>query len=369
MDAPVIIVARVVSAERREITRRSDGGRRPVLSGLLSDGTATVRFTWWDPPAEEVERGMVLRAGPIQLREFRGRPEITFTWKTRVAPASEADLPELKEDELPVRTVAELADGDEGFRLQVRIARVEAKTVSVGQERRLLHEGVAFDRSGSIPFTAWSDFRLSEGAAVRIVGAYVGVFRGQAQMILDERAHVQPSEGSELPSLEEWRTPIATAIGLLEAGRGSSHATVEGTVVGLSPPSGLVFRCPTCGRGVANGLCRAHGAVEGIPDLRARVVLDDGTGALTLNLDRIATERLWGGTLEAALAGLRERPDPGRIEEGIHTALFGRRLVATGRASADDFGLTMYPDEVRIVPAGGPRDLAGLRTELEDGPR
>ncbi|MCI4354325.1 MAG: hypothetical protein L3K06_03060, partial [Thermoplasmata archaeon] len=196
IEAPLIIVARVVSAQRKEITRRSDGGRRPVLSGLLSDGTATVRFTWWDPPAEELERGTILRAGPIQLREYRGRQEISFTWKTRVALASEADLPTLSPDDLPARRISELDEGDEGFRLEVRVARVAPRTVSVGQERRLLHEGILFDGSGAIPFTAWSDFGLAEGEAVRILGAYVGAFRNEPQLILDERAHVQRTPGS-----------------------------------------------------------------------------------------------------------------------------------------------------------------------------
>ena len=365
MDAPVIIVARIVSAQRREITRQSDGSRRPVLSGLLSDGTATVRFTWWDPPAEEIEPGMILRAGPIQLRQFRGRPEISFNWKTRVAPASEADLPELSPDELPSRKVADLSDGDEGFRIEVRVARVGEKTVSVGQERRLLWEGVVFDVGGSIPFTAWSDFHLTEGGTFRILGAYVGEFRGRPQLILDERAHIQRAEIPGLPTLDSWRTPLPVSIGLLEAARGSGHGTVVGVVVGLSPPSGLVYRCPTCGRGVSGGLCRTHGGVEGVADLRARIVLDDGTGALTLNLDRAATEALWGHTLEEAMARLRERPDPGRIEEEIHSAVFGRRLSATGRSTADDFGLTLYPDEVHAVAAGPPSDLSHLRAEVE----
>jgi replication factor A1 len=365
MEVPVIIVGRIVSAQRREITRQSDGGRRPVVSGLLSDGTATVRFTWWDPPAEEIEPGTILRAGPIQIREFRGRTEVSFNWRTRVALASESDLPELSPEELPARTVAELAEGDEGFRMEARVARVEPKTVSVGQERRLLHEGVVFDSSGAIDFTAWSDFRLVQGDAIRVLGAYVGAFRGRPQLILDERVHVARSDGAGLPTLEAWSHPAPRPIGLLEAARGSGHAAVMGTVVGLSPPSGLVHRCPTCGRGVSAGLCRTHGAVAGVPDLRARIVLDDGTGAMTLNADRAVTERLWGRSLEQALADLRASPDPARIEEGILSALFGRRIQATGRATADEFGLTMYPDEVRMLPVEAPSDIALLRAGVE----
>ncbi len=77
--SPVELVARIVVFERREITRRSDGSRRPLVSGLLSDGTASVRFTWWDPPREGIERGTVLRAVGAEVREFRGRPEVSFT--------------------------------------------------------------------------------------------------------------------------------------------------------------------------------------------------------------------------------------------------------------------------------------------------
>ncbi|MCI4340632.1 MAG: hypothetical protein L3J73_05140 [Thermoplasmata archaeon] len=365
IEAPLIIVARVVSAQRKEITRRSDGGRRPVLSGLLSDGTATVRFTWWDPPAEELERGTILRAGPIQLREYRGRQEISFTWKTRVALASEADLPTLSPDDLPARRISELDEGDEGFRLEVRVARVAPRTVSVGQERRLLHEGILFDGSGAIPFTAWSDFGLAEGEAVRILGAYVGAFRNEPQLILDERAHVQRTPGSALPSLEEWRTLAPMPIGLLEAARGSDHVRVEGVVVGLLPPSGLVYRCPSCERGVAGGLCRTHGAVAGLPDLRARVALDDGTGTLTVNVDRAGTEKLWGRTLAEALADLKEHPDASQIEEAIHRTIFGRRLAVTGRATSDAFGVTLRPEATVPVTIEAPKDLPELREAVE----
>src|SRR5580692_8271984 len=83
---PIIILARVLRAQRREITRKTDGRPLSLVSGTLTDGTASVRFTWWDPPPDPIEPGDVLRAGPIQLREFRGRLEVTFNRRTRVEP-------------------------------------------------------------------------------------------------------------------------------------------------------------------------------------------------------------------------------------------------------------------------------------------
>jgi replication factor A1 len=361
---PVNLVARVVVAQRRDITRRSDGGRRPVLSGLLSDGTATVRFTWWDPPASGVDRGTVLRAVNVQVKEFQGRPELSFNWRTRVEPASDSELPQIRPEELPPETVAQVAVGDEGFRLDARVVRVRPKTVSVGEERRLIHEGTLADRTGTIAFTAWTDLRLKDGEAVRLSGVYARGFRGRPQLVIDERTHAERIAGDGLPEAQAALAPAPTPIADVEAARGGDWIAVEGIVVGLSPPSGVVYRCPSCQRAVSKGLCRLHGAVSGVADLRARLVLDDGTGALTLNLGRPHTERLWGKTLEQALDALREVPDPDRLTEALFETVFGRRLRATGRASADDFGVTFVPESVEEVEFDAAERAAELAREI-----
>lgn len=366
-DTPVLILARVVHAERREVTRRSDGGRRPVLSGLLSDGTATVRFTWWDPPAEGVDRGTVLRAAPVTVREFRGRPELSFSWKTRVEPASDAELPDVPPDALPQRTVAELQPRDEGFRLDVRLLRVQPKTVTVGQDRRQIFEGVAADASGTVAFTAWTDFRLQPDEVVRLAGAYVRTFRGRPQLVLDERSRVERLEADAVPPAPALVATTPRRLDLVESARGGELVRVRGVVVGLLPPSGLVYRCPECGRAVAKGICRVHGSVTGVADLRARLVLDDGTSGATVNLDRSQTEALWGRSLGAALDQLRSTPDPTVLEEELFDAVFGRRLEVEGRASVDDFGVSVYPERVAADRGEGVPGIEAIRARLRAG--
>jgi replication factor A1 len=349
ITSPVEFVARVVTCERREITRKSDGNRRPLLSGLLSDGTATVRFTWWDPPREGIERGVVLHAVGAEVREFRGRPEVTFTWKTRVGPASPAELPRVDGEEIPFRTVEDLRPTDEGFRIEVRVVRIAAKSVTVGTERRVVHEGLVADRTGAIALSAWSDFGLKVGEAVRIAGGYVRSFRGRPSIVLDERSTVVRVEGNDLPDPAELlRSPPRTIAEVEDEGGGEAVA-VEGVVVGLLPPSGLVYRCPTCHRSVRSGICRVHGQVEGQADLRARIVLDDGTGALTVNANRADTERLWGVTLDTAQARLRNQPDPSLLEEEMLESLLGRRLRVRGVGTKDDFGVTLTPESIDPV--------------------
>jgi replication factor A1 len=347
--SPVELIARIVMWERREVTRRSDGTRRPLVSGLLSDGTASVRFTWWDPPREGIERGTVVRAVGAEVREFRGRPEVTFTWRTRVGPASPAELPRVDGEDVPFRTVRELSPPMEGFRLEVRVVRTAPRGVTVGEERRVVHEGIVADRTGAIALSSWSDFGLAPGEAVRIAGAYVRGFRGRPQLVLDERASVVRIEGTDLPDPAELLRSPPRSIARVEDEGGGEALAVEGLVVGLLPPSGLVYRCPTCQRSVKNGLCRIHGQVEGQLDLRARIVLDDGTGALTVNAGRADTERLGGLTLEEARRRLREQPDPSLIEEEILERLLGSRLRVRGSGTRDDFGVTITPDSIERV--------------------
>ena len=338
----------------------SDGSRRPLLSGLLSDGSGTVRFTWWDPPREGIERGTVLRASGAEVREFRGRPEVTFTWKTRVGEASPAELPRMSEEELPLRSVKELAPPAEGFRLRVRVGRVQPRTVTVGEERRVVFEGLVADRSGSVAFSSWSDFQLKPGEAVQLLGGYLRSFRGRTQVVLDERSSVTRIEGADLPEPTEFLRAPPRSIARVEDDGGGEAIAVEGIVVGLLPPSGVVYRCPTCRRSIKSGICRVHGQVEGQPDLRARIVLDDGTGALTVNAGREDTERLWGVTLAEARARLREKPDPSLIEEQILETLLGRRLRVRGQGTKDDFGITIAPESIEPVEV----DLDAAATEL-----
>jgi len=347
--SPVEFVARVVACDRREVTRKSDGSRRPLLSGLLSDGTATVRFTWWDPPREGVERGVVLRVVGAEVREFRGRPEVTFSWKTRVGPASAAELPRVDGEELPFRTVGDLRPSDEGFRLEVRVVRIAPKTVTVGTERRVVHEGLVADKTGAIALSSWSDFGLKAGEAVRVAGGYVRAFRGRPQVVLDDRASVVRVDGTDLPDPAQLLAAPPRSIAEVEDEGGGEAVAVEGLVVGLLPPSGIVFRCPTCHRSIRSGICRVHGQVEGQPDLRARIVLDDGTGAVTVNAARGDAERLWGVTLEEAQARLRNQPDPSLIEEQMLEVLLGRRLRVRGVGTRDDFGVTLQPESIERV--------------------
>lgn len=347
---PLAILGRVVRVDRRTVLRRSDGSPRTILSGLLSDGTAIVRFTWWQPPADPIAIGDLLRAAPVRIREYSGRPEITFGWKTRVRRVAARELPESRPEDLPLRHLAELAPGDEGFRVEVRLVEVAPSRVTVGFERREIHEGIVADASGALEFTAWTHLGLTAGAAVRIIGASVGTFRGRNRLAFDGRTRVDRIGGAALPEVECEEG--AVRLGDLSPPVERREAVVIGRAVALRPPGGLVDRCPECGRTLTASACGTHGPVRGLPDLRLRLVLDDGTGTLFVDLDRTGVERLVGSPLEDLL----RRNDPGAITSELFPPLLGRMFRACGPVGSDASGLSMRPIEfgpVRTRPPGG----------------
>jgi replication factor A1 len=288
-----------------------------------------------------------------QVHEFRQRPELSFGWSTRIQPASDLELPSPESAELPLQRVATLEPRAEGFRLEVRVLDIAARTVSVGEERRSVHSGRFADGSGSIPFTAWVDFRLKPGDTVRVAGGYVRVFRGTPEVVLDERSHVESISPQLVPAPPVAPEVAPLSLGALEARGGGAETTTEGLVVGLSSPSGVVRRCPTCARVLQNSVCRLHGAVEGTPDLRARILLDDGTGVATINLARDLTEKLTGQTMAQFLGRVQGEADASIVEGEIRRQLVGRRLRVTGRSRVDEFGVALFPtacDEVAVRP-------------------
>ena len=116
---------------------------------------------------------------------------------------------------------------------------------------------------------------------------------------------------------------------------------VVGNVLEVRDGSGLIERCPDCGRVVQNGQCRSHGDVDGEDDMRVKAILDDGTGAVTVVLDRDLTEEVYGGTMAEAREQAREAMDKEVVADRIRDRLVGREYRVRGNLSVDDYGANL----------------------------
>jgi len=336
----VTVTVRVLTRGTRSI--RYQGDDLTIHEGELADETGTIDYTAWQDFG--FEPGDSLTIGNAGIREWEGAPELNLNESTTVAIADEpvaVDQPVGGE-----RDLVEIAAGDRGRTVEVRVLDVDEKTISGRDGETDILEGVLGDETGKLPFTDWDPTpALEAGADVRIEDVYAREFRGVPSLNLTRFSTVTPLSESIAVADEAPHHSIAAAV---DTG-GIFDVTVTGTVLEVRDGSGLIERCPKCGRVIQNGQCRSHGAVDGEDDLRVKAILDDGTDTVTVVLDDELTADVYGGGLEDALAAATEAMDKDVVAESIAADLVGRTYTVRGSLSVDEYGATL--DATNFEPA------------------
>ena len=128
---------------------------------------------------------------------------------------------------------------------------------------------------------------------------------------------------------------------------GAKNATVRGIIIDVKEGSGLAYRCPECKRVLRKMACRIHGQVQGVPDLRVKAVVDDGSGAMVAVFNRQLTEGLLKKTLDACVAESKDNQDV--IRDQIADMLVAQPVEVRGDVTSDDYGLMMVVDAARVL--------------------
>ncbi len=198
--------------------------------------------------------------------------------------------------------------------------------------------GVLGDESGRLPFTDWDPHdEIEEGASVRLDETFVREFRGAPSVNVSEFSAVTALDRTVGVTEDAPRLSVREAV---ESG-GLFDVELAGNVIEVRDGSGLIERCPECGRVIQNGQCRSHGAVEGEDDLRTKAILDDGTDTVTAVLDDELTARVYGGDLDDAREHARDAMDKEVVAERISDRIVGREYVVRGSLSVDEYGANL----------------------------
>ncbi|WP_101297659.1 Single-stranded DNA binding protein [Halegenticoccus soli] len=332
----VTVTARVLTVGRRSI--RYQGEERVIREGELADPTGKISYTAWQDFG--FEPGDSITVGNASVREWDGEPELNLGESTSVA--MESDPVEV---EYPVggdSTLLDLEPGDRGRNVEVRVLEVERRTIDGRDGETEILSGVVADGTARLPFTDWNPHdEVTEGADLRLEGVYVREFRGVPSVNLSEFTTVTPL--SEPVDVRESapRLSVAEAVG----SGGMFDVELVGNVLEVRDGSGLIERCPECGRVIQNGQCRSHGAVEGEDDLRVKAIFDDGTDTVTVVLDADLTEEVYGGTLSEAKEAAREAMDKEVVTDDIAETIVGREFRVRGNLSVDEYGANLDTTE------------------------
>ncbi|MFU1781440.1 Single-stranded DNA binding protein [Haloarcula japonica] len=333
-DSNVTVTAVVLTSGRRSI--QYNGEQHVIREGELADETGKISYTAWDGFSGELQPGQTVRLGNAGVREWDGQPELNL---------GDSTDPEVVDETLDIdyevggrAALQDLAPGDRGITVEVQVLECEQKVIDGRDGETTILSGVLGDESGRLPFTDWEPHdEIEEGASVRLEETFVREFRGAPSVNVSEFSTVTALDRTVEVAESAPRMSIREAV---ESG-GLFDVELAGNVIEVRDGSGLIERCPECGRVIQNGQCRSHGAVDGEDDLRTKAILDDGTDTVTAVLDDELTARVYGGDLDDAREHARDEMDKEVVAERISDRIVGREYVVRGSLSVDEYGANL----------------------------
>ena len=331
----VTVTGKVLTAGKRSI--RYQGDEQVIFEGKIADETGKISYTAWQDFG--LSPGDTITAGNAGVREWEGEPELNLGESTNVAFEDDVEVPyEVGGD----ASLADLEPGDRGVALEVEVVEAERKTIDGRDGETDIWSGVVADETARLPFTDWeARDEIAEGETLRLEDVYVREFRGVPSVNLSEFTSVSPL-GRELDVNDTaTRMTVNEAVGT----GGAYDVELVGSVVAVRDGSGLIERCPECGRVIQNGQCRSHGDVEGEDDLRVKAIVDDGTGTVTAVLDDELTAEVYGGGVEEAKEQARDAMDKEVVADDIRDSVVGREFRVRGNLSVDEYGANVEVTE------------------------
>ena len=347
-DSNVSVTVRVLTVGKRSIQYNAE--ESVILEGEVADETGKISYTSWEDFG--FEAGDTLTIGNAGVREWDDKPELNLGESTTVE--RDDETLEVPFDVGGEATLAELTPGDRGITVEAEILDCESKTIDGRNGETEILSGELADETGKLPFTDWDPREaVAVGQTLRIEDTFVREFRGVPSVNISEFSTVRSLDREIELSETAPRHSIREAI---ESG-GLYDVELVGNVVAIRDGSGLIERCPECGRVTQNGECRSHGAVDGEDDLRTKAILDDGTGTVTVILDDELTADVYGGGLEAAKEHARDAMDREVVADQIADGVVGREYRVRGSLTVDDFGANLEAAEF-VEHAADPTERA-----------
>ena len=361
----VDFVARVLSANDKEIT--SKGEKKRIIYGFVGDDSTTLPYTAWETEGLALSKGEVISVKGAYTREYQGRVQVNFGTRVTIRKEDPETIKDVQVADGPpkVVTISDLREGMGYVQVKGRVLSVEARDVTVKGEPKRIFSGVVADESGKVQFTAWSDFMVKQGDILKISKATVKGWRGIPQLNFDERAEVLKVK-EKFPSAEELQKSAVSMISEVAARGGAADATVRGAVIEVRDGSGLIMRCPDCKRALQKGSCKVHGRVDGLPDLRVKAIVDDGSGAVSAVIGRELTEKLTGSTLDECMETAKKSMNLDVVKDAFEDKLLLKVVTLTGNVMADEYGLSMIVNEVGTDTEDVRAAVERLLVELEE---
>ena len=334
--------AKIVSVFRKEITTK-EGAQKVLFEGEIGDSTMRMRYTYWSEQCD-FENGDVIEVLNAYSKSWNDRITLNIN-EGSMRKVQDAELENLDLGIVKASTniageeleLVNLKPGMSNVTVELRVLDVETRNITVKGEAKTIFGGNVGDKSGTCRFTSWEDHNIIAGKAYKIENAYVKEFNGP-DLQFGEYTKFTEVEGEELPSLQDYEDGVQYTLAQLDERNGASDAVVEGHVFTIRDDSGLIFRDKETNRVIRNGDDRKNA----VPDLRIRMIFDDGSGSCTAYLNRELTEKVLERDLDSCLEFVKENFGPEALLDEIEDALLLKPLKLRGFARSDEYGLSFF---------------------------
>jgi replication factor A1 len=336
-----------------------------LYTGILADETGSVMFSSWKELPGST--GDVITIQNAYTRIWQNRIRLSIGEQSLVSKIPDSSLPSASElFRSQKKKLIDIGAVDFSVETVACVLQLSHKEIIVRGRQSTVIFGVLADETGRLPFTAWNELPgIDIGSIIRIEEAQVRMFRGMpsVNILSNTRISLIGTEEAEKLSFSfesARRDPVQLKIEEIDSRDSMFDIAAAGNVVSVRPGSGIISRCPECGRVIQKGSCRVHGKVEGIRDMRIKAVLDDGTGAMSVMFPREISEIIYGKTLEEAEQIMFSDVSKDAVYEDLKRFLTGRYLAVRGNSSKNEYG-TSFVAEHAWVPED---DLAVRAVEL-----
>ncbi len=333
-DRDVEITVKVLEVTKRCVEIK--GVSRTILTGIVADNTAQLPFTAWSEL--DLTKGEVVNLRGAYVRSWQNQIQINIGDRCDITKQDKAVR--IKAEIMPTK-LADVKEHANNLHILSVILETDEQTVHTKEGDKTIISGILADDTAKLPFTSWvQNPNLTADATVYIENAYAKVFRGVPTINISEQTTISPSE--------KIITPVAKAAqqsvyDLLKR-EGAIDIIIKGNILCVRPGSGLIMRCPECKRVIQQNICRVHGPVAPVPDMRVKSVIDDGTGSLTLILDARLTEELLGYSIEEAKKMASDAISSEVVEENIREQFVGKMIAVNGNMSNGEYGAILLAE-------------------------
>jgi len=350
----VKILGHIVAINPKEVNVK--GENKKIFYGILEDESGTIQFTSWTDI--EVKKGDVVEISNAYTKEWQGAVQLNIGDRVKIEKKDKEKLPKSAFEPKEYK-ISDLRSGLGRVEVTAKIIDINNREVKVDDKNKKVFSGVIADETGKAQFTSWHDFKIKKGDVLKISGGYVKSWKGIPQLTFDENADVKKLDKKKILE-KDIKTEVNPMFKLVE-NDGGLDLEVEGTVIDILPGSGFVLRCPECNRVLQNDECNIHGKVSGIPDMRLKLIVDDGTGAVGAILNRELTEKITGKEMDEV-----KEIDNKEFEKIIQERVFGKRMKLKGNALSDRFGITFITKEVERLETDINKEAEEILEGLEE---